>query len=172
MEGRKVDSKLLLFTLILVLIVLLLLNFLFNNNRDDGIWNYKEIVTGAQLIYSGTEVTDREIYYTLENIIKDYINSYVTDSEELSYKDYYKYLTENYKKHLNKKEYYEVAQTFLNKFLVNTGSMNTNQILKHVYELENNVYLCELVSNTTKQTAYIAIQLNTSQLIYNIVYVE
>lgn len=179
MEGKRIDSKLLLFTLVLVLIVLLLLNWLFDKNRVDDVWNYKKITTASEMIYLGQEVTDREMYYTLENIVNQYINSYINkynDEEKIMYSDYYNYLSESYKKHLSKREYLEVAEKFLKKFYISIDSsyetMDTAQILKGVYEFENDVYLCELIANRSGETAYIALRVNTANNIFNIVYIE
>lgn len=177
MEGNRVDTKLLLFTLVLVLITLLLLNYFFIGNRVDGIWNYDEITTATDVMYSGTKVTDRETYYTLESIVNQYMESYVEkEDEKTNYKEYYNYLTENYKKHLGRRKYIEVAEKFLKKFYVNIDSdyeyMNTNRIVKNIYEFDNNIYLCELRSNTTNEMGYIAFQVNDSQLAFNIVYIE
>lgn len=179
MEGKKVDSKLLLFTLVLVLITLLLLNYLLKGNREVGIWNYKEITTATDIMYLGQKVTDRDTYYTLEAIVNQYLNSYINtgnDDEKLMYEDYYNYLTENYKKHLSKKEYIEVAKNFLNKFYVNINSdyetMYTYQILKEIYDMGNNVYMCKLESKRNNEIGYIAFQINQSELAFNIVYIE
>lgn len=179
MEGKKVDSKLLLFTLVLVLITLLLLNYLLEGNREVGIWNYKEITTATDVIYMGQKVTDRDTYYTLETIVNQYLNSYINennDDEKIMYEDYYNYLTEGYKKHLSKKEYIEVAKNFLNKFYVNINSdyetMYTYQILKDIYDMGNNIYMCKLQSKRNNEIGYIAFQVNQSELAFNIVYIE
>lgn len=179
MEGKRVDSKLMLFTLVLVLITLLLLNYFFNNNRTDSIWNYKEITSAIDVIYLGEKVTDRDTYYTLETIVNQYLNSYINpynDEEKIMYEDYYNYLTENYRKHLSRKEYIEVAEKFLNKFYININSdyeaMYTYQLLKEVYAFDNNVYLCKLESKRNNHIGYIAFQINESELAFNIVYIE
>lgn len=178
MERKKVDSRLLLFTLVLVLIVLLLLNYVFNKNRTDGVWNYKKIKTATDVIYLGQRVTDRETFYTLEQIVKQYLNSYINkyDEDKVMYEDYYNYLTESYKNYLSKREYIKIADKFMKKFYININSdyenMETNKILKNVYEFENNVYLCELKSNRSNETGYVAFQVNAPQLAFNIVYIE
>lgn len=178
MEGKKVDSKLLLFTLLLVLIALLLLNYFLGGNRVEGVWDYNNITTAEEIMYLGEEVTDRDTYYTLESVINQYLNSYINvyNEEKIMYQDYYNYLEDNYKRHLSKKEYIEVADNFLNKFYININSdyesMYTYQILKGVYQFENNIYLCELVSKRNNETGYIAFQINESELAFKIVYIE
>ena len=179
MEGKRIDSKLLLFTLVLVLIVLLLLNWWFDKNRVDDIWNYKEITTGAYLIYQGKKVTDRELYYDLESIVNQYLNSYINkynDKDKIMYTDYYNYLTENYKKHLSKKEYLEISENFLKKFYISIDSsyetMDTAQVVKSIYEFENNVYMCKLQGNRSGETGYIAFRVDTANNVFNIVYIE
>lgn len=179
MEGKRVDSKLLLFTLVLVLIALLLLNYLFEGNRTDEVWNYKKITTATDVIYLGEKVTDRTTYYTLETIVNQYLDSYINrynDEEKVMYEDYYNYLTDNYKKHLSKSKYKEVAKKFLNKFYVNINSdyetMYTHQILKDIYAFDNNIYLCKLESKRNSEIGYIAFQISESELAFNIVYIE
>lgn len=185
MEGKRVDTKLLLFTLVLVLITLLLLNYFLKGNNKDEIWNYEEITTAAELIYLGEEINDREIYYTLESIVQQYLNSYVNtysedvENDKITYVDYYDNLVQDYKEYLSKSEYEELAKKFLNKFYVNAESeyetmnyMDTERIIKSVYDFGNNVYLCELKGSFTKKEGYIAIGLNTAENIFNIIYIE
>ena len=178
MEGKRVDSKLMLFTLVLVLIALLLLNWLLGNKETVGVWDYDNITSASEIKYLGTKVTDRETYYTLESIISKYLDSYINvyDQDKIMYEDYYNYLVENYKKHLSKKEYIEIAKKFLNKFYINMNSdyesMDTNKILKDIYEFENGIYLCELKSNRNNEAGYIAVQVNKIDMTFNIVYIE
>lgn len=179
MEGKRVDSKLTLFTLVLVLIALLLLNYLLSNSRDNGIWDYDKITSLKDIMYQGEKVTDRETYYVLETIIYDYLDSYIVDSSDkdnITYEDYYNFLTENYRKHLNKKGYKEVAGEFLNKFYINMDSdyeaMYKYQLLKEIYLLDENVYVCKLQSKRNNETAYIALRVDKAQMTFNIVYIE
>lgn len=176
MEGKKIDSKMLLFTLILVLITLLLLNYLFEGNRTDTIWNYKEITNVTDVMYLGEKNTERDKYYTLEAIVTQYLNSYINpydDEEKVTYEDYYNYLAKYYKKYLSKKEYKEIANNFLTKFYnKDDGTMYTYQVLKEFYEFENNVFLCKLENKRNNAVGYIAFQINESELAFNIVYIE
>ena len=181
MEGNKVNSKLLLLTLVLVLIVLLILNYVLSNLRSDNIWNYRKITSAEDIMYQGTVVSDRTVYYNLESIIKKYIDSYIpelSDYPELSYKDYYKHLTDNYKKYLSKKKYNEVAEKFLKKFYCEVepfegySYMDSTTVIKGIREFDNNIYLCELESETNKITGYIAIQMDLDLGSYYIVYIE
>ena len=176
MEGKEIDSKLWLLTSVLVLIVLLLFNYLFKGNSTDPIWNYKEITSAINLTYLGEKIDDRKIYYTLENIVDDYVNSYIVNEDKSSYKYYYQYLREDYKKYLGKKKYYEVSESFLKKFYININSdyekMDTSQLIKQVYLFDNNVYLCILEGRYKKETGYFAVMLNESSNTYNIVYIE
>lgn len=178
MEGKRVDTKLLLFTLVLVLIVLLLLNYFFKNNGTDEIWNYKEITTALDVMYLGQRVTDRQTYYDLESIVVQYLNSYLAEynGDKDTYKDYYNYLTEDYKRYLGKRKYIKVAENFLNKFYINMDSdyinMDTTQVLKNVYKFDDDVYMCELYSNSNEKTGYIAVRVNMNSARFNIVYIE
>ena len=185
MEGKRVDSKLMLFTLVLVLITLLLLNYFLVGNRKDDIWDYENLNSASSIIYLGESVEDRDTYYILESIVANYIESYVDnysskeETQTLTYMDYYKYLTDDYKKYLRKNEYSEVAKKFLDKFYVNAKSeyevmqyMDVNKVIKAIYEFDNNVYLCEVESSYNKIRGYIAIKLDTSKSAFNIVYIE
>ena len=185
MERKRVDSKLLLFTLVLVLITLLLLNWLLGGNNTDEIWNYKEITSASDLVDYGEEIEDREVYYILESIVQQYLNSYVNTynedmkADKLSYTQYYEYLTKNYREYLSKAEYKKLAETFLIKFKVYAESeyeameyMDIEQVVKEIYVFENNVYLCRLKGMYTGNVGYIAIALDTSKNAFNIVYIE
>lgn len=180
MEGKKVDSKLLLFTLLLGLITLLLLNYFLDKSRNNNsIWDYDKLESVEDIMYTGKRVTDRETYYALETIIYDYLDSYIADSnddESINYEYYYNFLAKNYKEHLSKKEYKEVAEKFLNKFYINMDSdyvaMYKYQLLKEIYLLDENVYVCKLESKRNNETAYIAIRLDLAKRAFNIVYIE
>lgn len=183
MEKEKVNTKLLLFTLVLVLIVLLIFNYLLKNNSTDSVWNYKELTSGTDIIYLGKKIEDRQIYYNLEKIVTEYVNSYLPEGEQaikdVTYEDYYDALSEKYKNYLGKNKYYEVAQKFLKKFYINVTSdyetmeyMDTERIIKNIYVFENYVYLCELETSDGKNTGYIAIQMNTENNSYCIMYIE
>lgn len=179
MEEKKVNSKLLLFTSFLVLISLLLLNYFFSSNKDKGIWDYDNIKSAYSILNYDDEVTDREIYYNLENVIQGYLKSYVKEtssSDIVTYKDYYDSLTDNYKNYLGKNGYYEVAEKFFNKFYKNKLDYDTMQyfgeqhVLKNVYNIDNSVYLCRLEGNNNEE-AFIALQLLDDKTIY-IYYIE
>ena len=179
MEGKRVDSKLLLFTLVLVLITLLLLNFLLKGNKVNDVWDYKKIKSAQDVIYLGQRTEDRQIYYTLEEVISEYLDSYL--SKDLTYKDYYQFLRSDYKKHLGRGKYLKVAENFMNKF--NTfidedyQSMEKTDIIKSIYEFNDNVYMCRLQSNRSEEydemeEGYIAVQLSSRDNMYYIVYIE
>lgn len=177
MEGQRIDSKLMLFTVVLVLITLLLLNYLFENNSKKGVWDYNTITTAEYLIYSGDKVEDRQLYYNVEQIIKEYIASYEkVDSNEKTYIDYYKYLSKDYKKILTKKEYKEKAETFFNKFKTTYSSgyqnIDKNNILKELYKLDNNVFIGKVQSDYSENYGYIAVLLNEKTVQYEIIWIE
>ena len=109
MGRKKIDSKFMLFALVLILIILLLLNWLLGNNTNKGVWDYDKINSASELIYLGEKIKDRSTYYTLEGIVANYLNSFLVGESEnqegtLNYTQYYEYLTEEYRKHLNQKE--------------------------------------------------------------------
>lgn len=184
MERKKIDSKFMLFALVLILIILLLLNWLLGNNTNNGVWDYEKINSASELIYLGEKIEDRSTYYTLEGIVANYLNSFLVGESEnqegtLNYTQYYEYLTEAYRKHLNQKEYNNVANKFLSKFYVNAKSeyeameyMDTNKIIKNIYLFEDNIYLCELRGSQTGNKGYIAFALKENDNIYKLVYIE
>lgn len=184
MERKKIDSKIMLLALVLILIVLLLLNWLLGKNTYNGVWDYKNIDSASELIYLGEKVKDRSTYYTLEGIVEDYLNSFlvkVGQNQEgtLNYTEYYDYLTELYRKHLNQEEYNSVAHKFLSKFYVNAKSeyetmeyMDTENVIKNIYLFDDNIYLCELRSSSTGNSGYIAFALKENDNIYKLVYIE
>lgn len=175
MERKKVNSKLLLITLTLVLIALFLLNYFFSEKRAEGFWDYNNLESANIIRHLGNKVTDREIYYTLEEIVNQYLDSYIEkDEEKMNYMDYYNSLTDSYKKYLGRKKYKEAAENLLNKFYININSdyisMYKNKVLKKAYAFDNNIYLCELSRNN--EEAYIAFQLDEGQTAFKIAYVE
>ena len=176
MEGKRVDSKLLLITLILVLITLLLLNNFLKKGRTEELWDYSSNNSASIIMYLGEKVTDRETYYTLENIVNQYLDSYIDDGskEKMLYDDYYDCLTDGYKKFLGRKKYKEVAKNFLERFYININSnyetMYKQKIIKGIYKFDNNVYLCQL--QRKNKDSYIAFQLNELNESFNIVYIE
>lgn len=178
MGEKKVNSKLVLFTSILILICLLLLNYFFSNNEDVGIWDYDNITTAYSIMYSGEKVTDREVYYTLETVIQDYMKSYVKETDKdtvVTYKNYYNSLSKNYKKHLGKNGYYEVAEKFLSKFFSEKLDYESieyfnRHVIKNVYNMGDSIYFCEL-ETSNNEDAFIAVQLLRDNTIY-IYYIE
>lgn len=182
MGGNRVNTKLLLVTLILGLIALLLLNYFFKNNRVDGVWNYAKIDKVNTIINQGERTNDREVYYNMESIIKQYMNSYLIDESEednMNYMDYYNYLTDYYKTYLSKSEYKEVADNFFSKFYVQTESqyerttfMDVEGIIQSIYEYADNTYLCELKSSYNNTIGYFAARINIQENQFYIVYVE
>lgn len=187
MEEKRIDSKLILFTLVLVLITLLLLNHFLEGKSSDEIWDYDNITTAEDIINLGERVEDRDTYYILEEIVTNYLYSYNqlynenTDTEQasLSYEDYYKYLNPLYKKHLNKSEYNEVAKKFLEKFCVYSESeveisdyMDVYKVIRNIYSFDGDVYLCECRSDFINKTGYFAVKLQTRDNSYNIMYIE
>lgn len=177
MNNEK-DQKLKLVVLILVLILLLVLvNILKNIKYQDKIWNYSKINSALEVINEGKPISDRKLYYELENIIIRFIVSN-TGTEatkknygveyDTTYEDYYSILTDSYKRHLSKQEYNELVKSILDKF--NAASMDLNGILQMIIMYEDNKYLC-LLSNK-QQFAYFGVKLNSNNNSYEIFYLE
>lgn len=125
----------------------------------------------------GTEVLDREIYWTLNDIISQYIHSYrFTEGGDGEYtpSDYYKALSLSYQSFLGKRKYQTTATTFFKKFEIDTGeekNMKVTQIISSVYQMKENEYFCQL-SGTNDQVAYIGILLKPHEEKFEIFYIE
>lgn len=187
----NVNNKTLLVILSLVLVLLIIFNVIFKSERNKDNINYGK-VTAEDLIYDGTEVKDRQLYFTLESIISKYISSYKTayDSDgnlidlesdsKYSYEDYYGALTDEYKSYLGRSKYIEVAKKFMTNFFVKSGSeevevhyfMDTYQLIKGVYEIDENMYICKLYSSYNDKTSYIGIALDTGNMEFRIFFLE
>lgn len=189
MEKLNVSNKTILLVLTIILILLIIINYLINNLRDNK-YIYEDISV-TKLMYQGEEITDRTIYYTLENIIVKYISSYygttstgveieLEEEPEYNYQEYYEALENSYKKHLGKKEYLELSEKFLNKFYVESGDqdievhyyMDTYNIIKGIYRIKENTYICELYSSSNYEYGYIGIVLDPPSQEYRIFIIE
>ena len=181
MEEKNNNIKLYLIMFLLILICLLIFNYFLRKTNDaDNIWNYSNIDTVSTILYKGTKTTNREIYYTLNEIVTNYIEAYLVTDENSSWQNYYEVLSDEYNNYLNRKEYNVLAEDFLKKFYVYSEDieieaneyMDVQEIITKIYEFEGNKYICVLESSITGNVGYIGIQLNEKKEIYSIFYLE
>lgn len=181
METEDKNKKLYIIAGILLIIAFVIAtNFIKNNLNSKIDYNSDNVV--ADLMKSATITYDRKTYYELEGIITKYISSYnkeVLAEDQLSYEEYYDVLEEEYKSKLSKAKYKEVAQIFFKSVeYTNSSSMDsmttivTTNIIRSIYDLGDNRYLCMVgISNNTK-VGYIGIELVPSNNTYSIFYLE
>lgn len=165
-----------------------LLKYILRNNTTKEI-DYANI--NAQILVDKSPInTDKGIYWSLNDIVETYLNSYVSTEKVnqkkkhyVSYKKYYKILTKNYKEYLGKSGYEKTAEVFLKKFAVNSAltqdgkpyqTMDTSRVLKQVYtyDAEENMYLCELESELVGKIGYIGIKLDPNNADWFIFLIE
>ena len=191
MENLNISNKKLLLLLSVVLVLFIIINSFINKDKN-SIIDYSKDISAKDLISKGTEISDRKIYFTLESIIIKYVNSYnnakdesgnlidLENEYEYSYEEQYDSLVDSYKSYLNKKEYITVADKFMNKLLVKSGDndtevhyfMDTNALVKGVYQIADNTYMCKLYSSYNDKEAYIGIVLDTKNSTYGIFFIE
>lgn len=181
MEELDKNKKLYILLGLLLIICFVILTSLIKSNLNSKIdYNSDDVV--ADLLKSATITYDREVYYIMEDIIVKYISSYNLDyalGGENSYEDYYEVLEKNYKSKLGKSKYKEVAQNFF-KSVEYTGDTGmdvsaeyiTTNIIRAIYDLGDNRYLCKIGLLVPNSYGYIGISINTSDNSYEIFYIE
>ena len=158
---------------LLIIIVLLWISKQIFNKKE---FDYKNM-NHMDFIDEGTINNNREVYWSLNEIISNILNSYknIGKKEGIKAEDYYDVLSEDYKHYLGKGKYKKLINEFLQKFVVKnsyTTTIKTSRIIENVYYLNNNRYICELSTASEENKAYIGITLNTSNKTYNIFYIE
>lgn len=181
--------------IILLIIMLLLLITLYNvfktlsYNMSKKKIDYVKFNVNTEISNLNKE-TSKAIYYSLEDAIVKYLNSYQDTEGQIgmkpeekfvSYKKFYSILTSDYKKYLGKSNYEKKSVDFLDKFYVKVeisdsdksyGSVDTKNVIKNIYVFDNNRYICEVSNDTKKITGYIGIELNPSNSKWYIFYIE
>lgn len=161
--------------LIIIIIVFYMLKSITSN--DEGI-DYKNTDT-IDLVITSTQINDRDVYWNLNKIVSEFINSYQSsfnkDVKDLNY--YYGALDSNYKKFLGKKKYLESSNNLINKVVGENKDVFTllpDPLITKVYRLNDydNAYLCELSVKNENDEAYIGIILDTEHTKYNIFYIN
>lgn len=139
-------------------------------------------------IMNSTEIKDRDIYWTLNNVIIKFLESYqsvekMDTSFLIEYKysgfsleEYYEALDYDYKRYLSKKKYLEKAKNMISKMVTwndNGFVLKTEDIISQIYKLDDyNGYLCELNTVNKEETAYIGIIFDNEKKEYRIFYIE
>lgn len=182
-DFKKMNQKQRLVFIAIIAIILIIITWIFSIFRDNYdvqknaiVDNYSQIGSYTYFSLQGTTTNDRKIYWDLNDIIASYINSarYQNEENEFSLKNYYDALTAEYKWHLGETGYTNLANNFVNRFKVENEyivNYKTSNIINEIYELPNNMYLCEL-NGVNNQKAYIGIILNGSDKTFQIFYIE
>lgn len=146
-------------------------------------WDYDNIISAEEVLSNGEIITDRNLYWNLKEIIYTYISTMQddeldeinSDNEKVTYLDYYGVLSKKYKKHLNKSDYENIANIFINKFLEEDHlgyKYVSDFIIQDIYKYDDNMYLCVLLEEYTQVKGYIGIQLDREQSKFSIFYIE
>lgn len=149
--------------------------------------DYKKIEIYDLLIESN-ETNDRDDYWTLNNIILNFMKSYQTvekmDTSNLveyhysgaSLEEYFNALDPDYKKFLGKKGYMEKAKNMISKMVTwndNGFVLKDEDIINTVYKMNNyDGYICSLNSYSSEESTYIGIILDKEKKEYNIFYLQ
>lgn len=181
LKNMSQKQKLVFFVIIaIILIIFTWILSIFRDNYDVQknaiVNNYENINSYTYFSLQGTITNDRQVYWNLNDIIASYINSasYKNEDAEFSLKSYYDALTTEYKWHLGESGYISLANTFVNKFKIENEyitNYKTSNIITDIYELTNNMYLCDL-TGVNEQKAYIGIILNKNSKTFEIFYIE
>ena len=175
-KGNITSKQRLLLMITFLVIIVVVFSFFKNiNKKVEGI-DYKKNGINNLLLYS-KEVTDRDIYWNLDGIVSDFLNSYQSeynkDIKSLNY--YYNALDPNYKKYLGKSKYKELANGVITKVLGEEKDMLSalpQPVIIEVRALNdyNNAYMCKLATKNDED-AYIGIILDIENTRYNIFYI-
>lgn len=181
MNNIDKNKKLYILLGLLLIIVFAIVTNLIRNNLNAKI-DYSSDNVVADLLKSATITYDRETYYIMEDIITNYISSYSNvdlDDEQVSYEEYYDILEKTYKNKLGKSKYKSVATEFFKNVEytdefgmdIHTDYITTN-VIRAIYDLGDNKYLCAVGLISNIEYGYIGISLNTSKNSYEIFYLE
>jgi hypothetical protein len=168
--------------LVIIVVLILATNLIrsINSTNKNGI-SYKN-TSAEQLISKSTRNYDRVIFYELEEIAAKFVGSYkvspdASQDEKKDFVSYDKYsnaLDTEYKNYLGL-GYNKKAEEFLKNFVVNTQEapqMDTVDIVKEVYTINTNKYLCVMKSDNSDKKLYLGITLIPETNNWNIFYIE
>lgn len=185
-------QKLIFFVVVLVLLITMV-TMIKNWPKDDG----EKIIDYANtnfdtLITDSVLNTDSGIYWSLNEIVLKYLNSYLVENEVgkkskyTNYKGYYNNVVQRYKRYLGKSKYEKLSSDFCSRFVVSKdnnknfamdgigdyNNIDSEKIIRNVYVFEENRYICKLYSSKNDKTGYIGIELNPKELTWKIFYIE
>lgn len=170
-------------SVIVLLLLILLVNLLSNFNVEKGIINYREVTSVTSLIENKEVVSNREIYYDCEVIVKNllntYLNNYYIDNEKVTTRQYYDYaLEESYKVRFSNLSFKKKVNNFANKVLANNKAGELENILGrkvinkvYEYSYEESMYIVEL-NTLTQENAYLGIRFDYATSRFYIFYIE
>ena len=168
--------------LVLIITILLLLIIIFGilksvTKESEGI-DYKNTNINDLIIESSSN-NDRDVYWNLNKIVYDFINTYHSEYTKgvKNVEYYYNALDPNYKKYIRKKKYTEISNNLINKVIGGKKDQSLSvpePLIKTVYKMDNydNAYICELSTQNENDNAYIGIILDTKNKKYNIFYID
>jgi len=174
-------QKIIFYVIILFIVIILgwilrVLNVNRQLERTAIINNYNDVKDYTYFIFQGTTTNDRQLYWDLNDIIVGYIEAskYESDNLEFSTNNYFSALTDEYQNFLGKSKYEDISKQFVEKFAVGTVqevNYKTQDIIENIYDLQNDMYFCEL-HGTNDKIAYIGIKLEKGNKTYQIFYIE
>ncbi|MDD3303672.1 MAG: hypothetical protein PHP54_02005 [Clostridia bacterium] len=134
-------------------------------------------MNATKFIEQGELNNDREIYWSLNEIISNIISSYknIDEKDSITPDKFYHVLTDEYREYLGKNKFNKRMDSFLQKFIIEnpySNSIKTTRVVSEVYSLSNNKYMCKLSPSKDGVEAYIGIILNTLDKTYGIFYIE
>lgn len=176
--------------LLVTILVLVIVVFSFTKkffSKKEGI-DYKN-VDYSNFIVDSSETSDRNLYWTLNDILVPFLQSYQTvekmdTSEFIEYKytgrsleDYYDALDKDYKNYLGKEEFISKSKEMMSKVFEKNDKgfvVKNENIIKCIYKLNNyhNAYLCEINTVNTNESAFIGVVLNSETQKFSIFYIQ
>lgn len=176
------ENKMLYLLLGILLLVIFFVGTSILKSKRGQVIDYSEIKSAQELLDFADVTYDRETYYILDNIIDNYICSYAFENTiegNVGYKDYYDVLNSSYRYDLSKNDYVSKAEKFLKRFLVTSqGNMEkqcnlvTRNVIRKIYKLDNDMYLCTVGLKDNTDYGYIGIKLDKINKTYEIFYLE
>lgn len=171
------------------LILLILLTYGIKSINVEKPWVDYKSATPSTFINTSTTVTDRDKYWTLNDIIFKFLNSCQTqikfDTSEMieynyegySLKEYYDVIDDTYKKYLKKSDFIKLSEEIVKKVYgtnENGVIMKSEDIIANIYKLsgEDNKYICALKTTTENEYAYIGITLDEDKKTFSIFYLK
>lgn len=181
MEDVDKNKKLYILSGILLIVALAIATNFIRKNLGSDVYNTD--IKNRQDLLNPTSITyDREIYYTIDNILTEFVSSYSIDDSlkaSASYEEYYDVLSKSYKDKLGKKQYKEKAETFFKRLEYTTGSemdkrdiIVSRNIIRSIFDIGDDMYVCSVGIINKNDIGYIGIKLNKMKNTYEIFYLD